>query len=375
MTRLAPSRRRWLAALAVALPACSKPGTPPKPPVSVTIATAEAGEAPYVVRTNGVVEPMQTVDVQSQVQGVLQAVRFREGDEVAAGQVLFEIDPVPYRAALRQAQAGLARDEAQYRNAVRDAERYATLVEKDYVTKAQADQATANAEALKAVLEADRALVESATFNLDNATIRAPVSGKTGSLLVREGNLVRPGTSAPLVVINQIHPILVRFAVPDAELPTVQRYARDSALHVTVTPRGDVRPVSGRLSFVDNGVDTTTGTVLLKARFENRDGHLWPGQFVAVGVRVYVDHGVVMVPSTAVQNGQDGTFVFVVDDQSKAQMQPVQAARTVGDRTIIASGLAAGARVVTDGQARLTPGATVDIKSSAAAGGTAAVTR
>ena len=311
---------------------------------------------------------MQTVAVQSQVGGVLEAVRFKEGDEVKAGQLLFEIDARPFKAALAQAKAVLARDEAQSDNARRDADRYAALVQKDFVTKSQADQAAANAVAQKQVVEADRAALENMQFNLDNATIRAPIAGKTGSLLVKQGNLVKPGSAPPLVVINQIHPILVRFTVPESELDRVQKYyALNRSLRVLATPRGDANAAAGHLNFVDNGVDTTTGAVTLKARFDNADNRLWPGQFVAAALELFVDTAATLVPSTAVQNGQDGPFVFIVDDQGKANMQAVSVGRNVGDRVVIEKGLAVGARVVTDGQSRITPGAMVEYKSSGAA--------
>ena len=357
------------AALAAVLAAsCSKPAVPARAPVPVTIAIAERGDAPYIVAANGIVEPIQTVAVQSQVGGSLTAVKFREGDEVKAGQVLFEIDPVPYRAALQQAQAVLARDQAQFENAKRDAERYAALAQRDFVTRSQADQATANAAALKAVVEADRASVATAQFNLNNATIRAPVAGKTGSLLVRQGNLVRPGATTPLVVINQIHPILVRFAVPERELMLVQEYSRKGNIPARVIPsQGTNIPIAGVLSFVDNGVDTTTGTVTLKARFENAENLLWPGQFVPVSLELYVQPGALLVPAPAVQTGQDGQYVFVIDAKGKAQVQPVKVARAVGDKALIDTGLEAGAKVVVDGQSRLTAGATVEIKAPGAA--------
>jgi membrane fusion protein, multidrug efflux system len=307
---------------------------------------------------------MQTVAVQSQVGGVLTAVRFREGDEVKAGQVLFEIDPRPFRSAFDQANAVLARDRAQADNAQRDADRYAALVQKDFVTKSQADQAAANAAAQRQVVEADRAAVENAKFNLDNATIRAPITGKTGSLFVRQGNLVRPGAAQPLVVINQIHPILVRFTVPDRELPNVQKYAAEHDLKVTATPRGDVGRETGTLSFVDNGVDTTSGTVTLKARFENPAGRLWPGQFVSAEIELYVQEDALLVPDVAVQVGQDGPFVFVITRDGHAQMRPVATTRSVGSRVVVDRGLQAGERVVTDGQSRLVPDAKVEIRAA-----------
>ena len=348
--------------------ACAKPATPGKPTVPVTVTLAELGDAPYQVTANGIVEPLQSVAVQSQVGGVLTAVKFKEGDEVQAGQILFEIDPIPYRAALQQAQAVLARDQAQSANAQRDADRYAALAQRDFVTRSQADQAMSNATALKAVLDADKATVATAQFNLDNATIRAPVSGKTGALLVRQGNLVRSNATTALVQINQIHPILVRFAVPEKELQLVQQYSRaGAALRATARPAHDGAPVVGALSFVDNGVDTTTGTVTLKARFPNDDNRLWPGQFMPVTLDLFVQAGAVLVPSVSVQTGQDGLFVWILDDAGKAQLRLVTVARAFGEKSVIASGLSAGERVVVDGQSRLTVGATADIKTVGAA--------
>ena len=358
-----PLRPAVLALSLLGAVACNKPSAPPRLAVPVTVATAKRDAAPFRLTANGIVEPMQTVAVQPQVSGVLKSVRFREGDDVRPGQVLFEIDPVPYRAALAQATAVLARDRAQFENAKRDADRYAALAQKDFVTRSQADQASANAAALKAVVDADRATVQGAQFSLDQATIRAPVAGKTGSLLVRQGNVVRPGSPTPLVVINQIHPILVRFAVPEAQLALVQQYARKGALKAFafVGAGGATRAIEGMLSFVDNGVDTTTGMVTLKARFQNEENLLWPGQFVPAQLELYVQPDAVLVPTSAVQAGQDGAFVFVVGTDSTAQMRPVTVGRQVGDLTVIDKGLAGGEQVVVDGQSRLTVGSKVEI--------------
>jgi len=285
---------------------------------------------------------------------------------VQAGQVLFEVDPIPYRAAMQQARAVLARDQAVYENARRDADRYAALAQKDFVTRSQADQATANAAAMKAVVQADEATLETAQFNLDNATIKAPVAGKTGSLLVRQGNLVRPGAPTPLVVINQINPILVRFAVPERDLLLVQRYSRQGALRATARPgAGTGVGIMGTLSFVDNGVDTTTGTVTLKAKFENSEHLLWPGQFVPVSLELYRQADAVLVPTEAIQTGQEGPFVFVIDAKGTAQVQPVATGRQVGLMTVVDKGLHGGERVVVDGQSRLTVGAKVEVKAAA----------
>ncbi|MEP7382443.1 MAG: efflux RND transporter periplasmic adaptor subunit [Gemmatimonadota bacterium] len=363
------SVRHWAALVAAcgAFAGCKKAVVPTHPPVAVTVATSERGEAPYLVTANGIVEPLQSVSLQSQVGGVLARVHFREGDDVQRGQVLFTIDPQPYLAALRQAEAVLARDVAQSENARRDATRFAALVEKDYVTRSQADQASANAAALGSVVDADRAAVETAKFNLDNATIRAPIAGKTGSLLVHEGNLVRPGAEPPLVVINQLRPILVRFAVAEREFPQVQKYAARGTLPVRAVQAATAsRPLTGTLSFLDNGVDTTTGTVTLKAKFANDERQLWPGQFVRVELELFREASAVLVPSQAIQTGQDGTFVFVIDDKGLAQMHPVTAGRTIGDKTVVDTGLEAGERIVIDGQAKLAPGSKVEIKGEGA---------
>ncbi len=350
-----------------ALGACSKPSAPVKAPVAVTVTTSTKGDVPYLVDANGVAEPMQTVAIQSQVAGVLMRSHFREGDEVQAGQILFEIDPRPYEAALAQAQAQLARDIAQAENARRDADRYATLVQKDYVTKSQADQATANAAALAAAVEASKANVAAAKFNADNAIIRAPVAGKTGSLLVRDGNLVSPSAREPLVVINQIHPILVRFSVNERDFPLVQQYATGHTLKVRVVGGvPNTQPAEGTLSFVDNGVDTTTGTITLKARFPNDDRKLWPGQFVRVQLELFTQPNAVMVPSLAVMTSQNGTFVFIIDDKKEAVMRPVTVARTLGEQSLIEKGLEGGERIVVDETAKLAPGSKVDIKGEAA---------
>ncbi len=367
MIHAAPMLRARTAAL-LALPllfaaACGKPAAERQPTVPVRVASVRAIAAPYTITANGVVEPLQTVTVEAQVGGILDAVTFREGDEVKAGQVLFRIDPRPFQAALRQAQAALARDAAQAENARRDADRYRVLVAKDYVTKSQADQAEASARALGATLQADSAAVETARLNLAYSVIRAPIDGRTGSLLVRRGNLVK-ANAQPLVVINQIHPILVRFPVTQPEFLTLERRsAQGSPVPVRVAT-ADSLPLdeSGTLTFIDNAVDSLTGTVTAKARFANATRVLWPGEFVRVTVQLGVQQNALAVPSAAVVSGQDGNYVFVIDQQHSAQVRPVVAGRAVGALTVIDSGLVAGEQVVTDGQSRLVAGAKVEAR-------------
>ena len=360
------------AVLTVAAAACSKAPQPKPPPVPVVVATARRTAVPYTIRTNGVVEPMQTAAVEAQVGGILTRVAFTEGQTVTSGQVLFQIDPRPYLAVLDQAKAQLARDQAQAANARRDAARYASLVEKDYVTRSQADQAAASAASSLATVDADRATVEHAQLDVSNSTIRAPISGRTGSLLVRQGNLVKANASTPMVVINQIQPILVRFSIPQSELPDIQRYfgaGKPLAVEASLS-EGSGSIVFGTLAFVDNNVDSATGTVLLKARFTNSSGTLWPGQFVSVALRLYVDPDALTVPSQAVLTGQQGTYVFTVDSSGNTKQQIVKVARTVDTLTVVASGLRDGDRVITDGQSRLVTGARVVIKAAGAPAGT-----
>ena len=349
---------------------CSKPKPPRVAKVPVIVATVRRTAVPYTITTNGVVEPLQTAQVEAQVGGILTRVTFAEGQTVSAGEVLFEIDPRPYIATLDQAKGQLARDQAQALSAGRDSARYSALVQKDYVTRSQADQATATAASAAATVDADRAAVEHAQVDVSNCTIRAPIAGRTGALLVRLGNLVKANASTPMVVINQIQPILVRFSVPQGELPDIQRYfGAGQPLAVQANPaEGSGAMLNGTLSFVDNNVDSTTGTVLLKAKFDNSKSTLWPGQFVSVALRLYVDPTALTVPAPAVMTGQQGTYVFTVDSSGNATQRNVKVARTVNDIAVIASGLSPGQRVIIDGQSRLVPGSKVVIKPASPAG-------
>jgi multidrug efflux system membrane fusion protein len=348
----------------VLLAACSKEQARPAPAVPVTVATAERRSVPFELAATGTVEPLQTVAVQSQVGGVLQRVAFKEGDEVKQGQVLFQLDPRPYRATLDQALAALARDRAQAANAAQDAKRYESLVEKQYVTSQQYEQVRTTAAATQATLAGSQAAVEEAQLNLQYATIRAPISGRTGSLLVRQGNLVRANTGQPLVVINRIRPILVRFAVPAGNLPLIQAHlGKDLVVRAEASGGGD--PSEGALSFVDNAVDTTTGTILLKGRFPNDDGALWPGGFVNVRLQLYVEPDALVIPAAAVVSGQQGSFVFVIQPDSSASTKAVTVNRTAGDFAIVSGDVQPGDRVVIDGQLRLRQGLKVQIKTAA----------
>jgi multidrug efflux system membrane fusion protein len=316
------------------------------------------------ISANGIVEPMQTAAIEAQVGGLLTNVAFREGDAVSRGQTLFRIDPRPFQATLRQAQASLARDEALAANARRDADRYRALVEKDYVTKAQADQAEANAASLRATLVSDSAAVETASLNLAYTTIKAPISGKTGSLLVREGNVVKAG-GAPLVVINQLQPILVRFPVAQKDFAALRMRSAKATLPVAASRSdGTVIGEAGQLSFIDNAVDSLTGTITAKAQFANGGNQLWPGEYARMTVRLDVEPNAIAIPTKAIVAGQQGASVFVIDKGNSVALRTIRAGRAVGDLTIVADGLRVGERVVVNGQSRLTNGTKVDIRSA-----------
>jgi multidrug efflux system membrane fusion protein len=339
-------------------------GGPPRVPVSV--ARAERRTLPYQIEGTGTVESMRRVDVTSQVNGMLLRVRFTEGDRVVPGQILFVIDPRPYQAALLQAEATLSRDVAQAGNAARDAERYRSLARDKSVTEEDYQQKQTAAEALAATVRADSAALTLARLNLEYATIRAPIEGRTGSLLVHAGNLVRASASTPLVTINQIRPILVRFAVPARQLPDLLR-RRPESLRVLAQPAGDTAaPLEGAVSFIDNHVDSATGTVTLKARFPNHDGALWPGEFVNITLVLGEQADALVIPAQAVVAAQEGSYVFVVNPDGTAEQRSVTVERTLDSLAVIADGLAPGAMVVTDGQLRLTPKALVEIRGSAA---------
>ena len=353
---------RALAGLLAVLGACKEEAPPTSLPVPVTLAEVERQAVPFELAATGTVEPLQTVSVQPQVSGPIVRVAFREGQDVEKGQILFQIDPRPFQAALARAEAILERDRAQEANARQEAARYAELAEREYVTAQQFDQARTAAAAAAATLAGSEAAVDEARLNLQYATIRAPISGRTGSLRVREGNLVRANEPTPLVTINQIRPILARFAVPAQHLPLIQRH-RDEELVVVAEPVGGTgSPSEGTLTFVDNAVDTTTGTILLKGTFPNADGALWPGEFVNVRLRLYVDQDALTVPRRAVVAGQQGSYVFVVQPDSTADTRPVKVDRTAGELAIVSGEIAPGDRVVTDGQLRLRQGSKVQVK-------------
>lgn len=350
-----------------ALAACKEPPRPQRPSPVVSTTTAVKGPLPYVVIANGEVEPNRTVAVQSLVSGMITSVAIAEGDEVRQGQTILQIDSRPFQAELDRLRGTLARDEAQLARARADSARFAGLAKDGYITKQQLDQAFADVSALTATVAAGTASLQRAQLDLENTTIKAPISGRTGQLAIQTGNLVRAQADPPLVTINELRPVLVRFSVPERDFAEMRaRAGLNRALGVTVRPNvGDsTRRTTGTLTFVDNVVDRATGSVLLKARVENADRSLWPGQFVTVGLELSVDKDAVTVPAEAVVTSASGTFVYVLED-GKAKRVGVKVGRQSGTVIKLDSGLMGGEQVIIEGQSRLSDGAKVELRSTA----------
>jgi multidrug efflux system membrane fusion protein len=351
------------------IPACSgKPAqAPPRPPVPVMEGTVVQKTVPVQIRAIGNVEAYSTISVKSQIGGILTNVHFREGQDVGKGALLFTIDPRPYEAALKQAEANLAKDSAQFKNARVEVTRYEELVKKGYVAQEQYDQIRTNSDALEATVNADKAQVENARLQLKYCYIYSPISGRTGNLMANQGNLIKANADTAMVVVNQIQPIYVTFSVPEQYLNEIKKYMTAGKLAVDAfISKGDIKPEHGILTFVDNTVDTATGTIKLKGTFVNKDKRLWPGQFVDVFLTLTAQPDAIVVPSEAIQVGQSGTYVFVIKKDLTAEARPVVVDRSLDGESVIAKGLQAGENVVTDGQLRLVPGAKVEIKTPAA---------
>lgn len=468
MTGLRPlDRRASLPFFAVALvipfvlTACAKKQERQQRPLAmVVVQPARRATVPYIVESNGIVTPLQSAAVVPQVDGIIQSVDFQEGQEVQQGQALFHIDPRPYQNAYAQALAVLARDSATWRNAQANAERTKQLLTSKVITQQEGDVTLTTAATTQATLSADQANLAQARFNLDNTIIRAPISGQTGGLLVKRGNLVRSGGAAPLVLINQVRPITVRFSVPSSQLGLVRQYGANGGLPVTAVP-GGIAPatpsidslaaeamqgsgsgspesanapggaarsgnggsasgtvgsaagavggpnaqvanangrhggpnagngargagangaantgsavqqggilgdrLTGKLSFIDNAVDTATGTVQLKATFDNSAGRLWPGQFATTSLHLFDQENALVVPQQAIVTGQKGAYVYVVDQADTARQRAVVVERTQDGLAIVSTGIHEGDRVVTEGHLRLTPDSPVRIRGA-----------
>jgi multidrug efflux system membrane fusion protein len=338
-----------------------------RPPVPVTVATVIQRTIPVEVRAIGNVEAYSTIGVKAMVAGQLTHAYFTEGDTVRKGQPIFQIDARPFEEAVKQAEATLAKDAANAGNAEADAKRYEALFKAGVVARQEFELKQATFKALEASLSADRATISNAKLQVEYCHITSPIDGRTGNVLVKEGNVVK-ANDVPLVNINQIHPIYVAFAVPEKEFQAINKRMGDR-LPVQALIAGDpAHPALGKLTFADNTVDQATGTIRLKATFENTDNRLWPGQFVNVLLTVSTQPNAILVPSQAVQTGQAGQFVFVVKPDMTVEMRPVVVGRVSGNDQSLTSGVKAGETVVTDGQSRLVPGAEVRVAKTPPSG-------
>lgn len=329
--------------------------------IPVSVASAARQSVPVQVQAIGNVEPLSSVAVKARVDGQIVAVNFKEGQEVRKGEALFRIDARPFEAALRQAEANALRDTAARDQARSQERRYKELLEKNFVSKEAYAQIATNAQTAEATAKASQAALESARINLDFCTIASPIDGFVGKVLLQAGNMVKANDVNALVVINQVRPIYVSFSVPEQQLAEIRRYLAAGPLEVTVSTSDDRHGslAAGRLAFIDNAVDATTGTIKLRATFENRDLALWPGQFVATSLKLFDQADAIVLPAAALQTGPRGQYVFVVRPDDTAEVREVEVARAEGESAVIAKGIAAGEKVVTRGQLRLSPGVKV----------------
>lgn len=339
-------------------------------PVPVTVSPVVQKTIPVEISAIGNLEAYSTVAIKSRIGGELKKVHFREGQEVRQGDLLFTIDPLPYEAALKQAQANVVRTAALAQKAEEDRHRYLDLIRKEYISQEQYDQARANSEAFQASLKADQAAVDTARLNVSYCTLRSPITGVAGSLLSQQGAQIKANDDKAMVTINQVQPIYVSFSVPEQYLSQIKRYSAAGTLQIRVSSNnGAELNAEGRLSFIDNTVDQATGTIRLKGTFANQDKRLWPGQFVQVALTLTHQPNALVIPSQALQTGVAGTFVFVATPEQKAETRPVTVDRAFDGQTVIEKGLRAGERVVTDGQFQLVPGSRLQIKQGVDAPG------
>jgi multidrug efflux system membrane fusion protein len=340
-------------------------------PLVVKATKAVAKPMPVLIEAVGTVEPEHSVQVRAQVSGVLRSVQFKEGDLVRSGELLFQIDPRTFEASYRQAEAQLARDMAQLENAKVQQERLAPLLKREFITRQEFDVAVTSTKSLEAVVAADRAMLEQARIQLEFSRIHAPISGRTGALAIKPGNLVpTAGGGVPLVTINSTDPILVSFSIPERQLEEIRRFQNEKDMRIEILPdRTGPAASEGRLVFIDNTVTPQTGTVLLKTRVSNRNEILWPGQFVNVRIVLKIEPEAIVIPEAAVQPGQDGSFVYMIDPDSRVLVQPIKIARQIGNDVVIGSGIKAGDQVITEIPQALQAGGTVRVAGAEAAAG------
>lgn len=353
----------FLLFLFLCLPGCSGGGSGPKgpPPAPVTVTEVQERDMERTLNVVGNVQASATVAIKTRVTGELQAVHFKEGDQVEAGQKLFTIDPRPFEATLREARGRLDKDRAQLAKAEDDMRRYGKLVGEGYVSREAYEQAATDAAALRATVQADKAAVENAALQLDYCTITAPISGRAGEIKSDKGNMIKANDESPILTIDTLQPIYVSFAVPEAYLSAILERQRQGMVRVSAKPAGGT-PVTGELTFVANTVDTRTGTIKLRGTFANEDRALWPGQFVEVSLALGNIPGALVIPSRCVQAGRNESYVYVVDEASKAEYRKVTVDMENDGLSVISEGLKKGEKVVTEGQVRLAPGVSVTVR-------------
>ncbi len=333
-------------------------------PVPVAVSVVSKATVPVRLRAIGNIEPTSTVSLKARVDGQIVEVNFREGQEVKKGDVLFRIDPRSFEAALRQAEANAQRDAAARDQARSQERRYLELLEKNFVSKEAYAQIRTNADTTEASAKASQAAIDNARLNLEYCTIRSPLDGFVGKVLLQVGNLVKANDTGALVVINQVRPVYANFAVPEQELPAIRKYMAAGPLAVEVfASKSEARLGEGRLVFVDNAVDATTGTIKLRAQFDNADIALWPGQFVNVSLRLREEADAVVIPTRALQTGPMGQFVYVITGDMSAEVRRVTISRSEGDLSVVGAGLKAGEQVVVRGALRLSAGAKVTLQA------------
>ncbi|HEY0526778.1 MAG TPA: efflux RND transporter periplasmic adaptor subunit [Stellaceae bacterium] len=344
---------------------------PPARAVPVVVAEAAAKSVPVQITTIGRAQTIASVAVKSRIDGQITGVAISDGQEVKAGDVLFKLDDRPYQAALHQAEATLARDKAQLENARREVDRLTPLSRRDFVSRQQVDQTRTTAVALEATVRADEAQVESAQVQLSYTVIRAPIDGRVGTISFKLGSAIKANDTPPLVTLNQIRPIYVAFSVPQRNFADIHKAmakgAGGTALPVSVSIPGDRDgPLDGKVTYIENLIDPSSSTLSVKATFGNDANRLWPGQFVNVTVTLAVEPNAITIPSEAVQAGQKGPFVFVLKPDSTVEARTVTLDRTIGTEAVIATGLAAGEKVVVNGQLRLDNGTKVEVRPTGA---------
>ncbi|HXY50273.1 MAG TPA: efflux RND transporter periplasmic adaptor subunit [Terriglobales bacterium] len=336
-----------------------------RPPAPVVVASVEQRDIPVQLRAIGNVEAYQTVQIRSQVNGQIQKIFFREGEDVRRDQLLFQLDKRPFQADLERAIGQMKHDQSQAENSRVQAERYTSLEKAGVASHEQADQLRTQAKADASAVEADKAAVDAARVQLLYTDITAPIDARAGALLINLGNLVKANDTPYLVQLNQVTPIYVTFSVPEANLDRVRRHFSSGQLKVLAYPKGEVaNPALGRLTFIDNGVDTTTGTFKLKGTFQNKNRRLWPGEFVDVALQLSTQKNAIVVPTKAIQTGQQGEYVYVVRPDSTAESRPVRTAGAYQNLTLVPEGLKPGEHVIVNGQLRVAPNARVVVQST-----------